>query len=73
MTHVDVTVPDGLLAALRKAPHEVAAELRPAAAIHWYHRVPGASFRSAAAQEITKPPQPQSTPEQETGDVTQEK
>lgn len=35
MTHVDVTVPDGLLAALKKAPHEVEAELRLAAAIHW--------------------------------------
>ena len=34
MTHVDVTVPDGLLAALRKAPHEVAGEMRLAAAIH---------------------------------------
>ncbi len=38
MTHVDVTVPDGLLAALKKAPHEVAAELRLAAAIHWYQQ-----------------------------------
>ena len=28
MTHVDVTIPDGLLAALRKAPHEVANEMR---------------------------------------------
>jgi predicted HTH domain antitoxin len=35
MTRVDVTLPDGLLAALRKAPHEIAAELRVAAAIHW--------------------------------------
>ena len=38
MTHVDVTVPDGLLAALKKAPHEVAVELRLAAAIHWYQQ-----------------------------------
>lgn len=38
MTHVDVTVPDRLLAALRKAPHEVADELRLAAAIHWYQQ-----------------------------------
>ncbi len=29
MTHVDVTVPESLLAALRKAPHEMADELRP--------------------------------------------
>lgn len=38
MTHVDVTVPDSLLSALKKAPHEVAAELRLAAAIHWYQQ-----------------------------------
>lgn len=38
MTHVDVTVPDSLLAALKKAPHEVAVELRLAAAIHWYQQ-----------------------------------
>ena len=38
MTHVDVTVPDGLLAALKKAPHEVAGELRLVAAIHWYQQ-----------------------------------
>jgi hypothetical protein len=28
MTSVEVTFPDSLLAALRKAPHEVAAEVR---------------------------------------------
>jgi predicted HTH domain antitoxin len=38
MTHIDVTVPDSLLSALKKAPHEVAAELRLAAAIHWYQQ-----------------------------------
>ncbi len=38
MTHVDVKVPDGLLAALGKAPHEMAAELCLAAAIHWYQQ-----------------------------------
>lgn len=38
MTHVDVTIPESVLAALRKAPHEVAAELRLAAAIHWYQQ-----------------------------------
>ena len=38
MIHVDVIVPDRLLSALKKAPHEVAAELRLAAAIHWYQQ-----------------------------------
>lgn len=38
MTHVDVTVPESLFAALRKAPHEVAAEMRLAASIHWYQQ-----------------------------------
>ena len=38
MTHVTVTVPDSLFAALRKAPHEVAAEMRLAASIHWYQQ-----------------------------------
>jgi len=38
MTHVDVIVPESLLAALRKAPHEVADEMRLAAAIHWYQQ-----------------------------------
>jgi hypothetical protein len=38
MTTVEVAVPDSLLAALRKAPHEVARELKLAAAIHWYQQ-----------------------------------
>lgn len=38
MDRVEVPIPDGLLAALRKAPHELAAELRLAAAIHWYQQ-----------------------------------
>lgn len=38
MIHVDVMVPDRLLSELKKAPHEVAAELRLAAAIHWYQQ-----------------------------------
>ena len=38
MTHVEVTIPDSLLASLRKAPHEVADEMRLAAAIHWYQQ-----------------------------------
>ena len=38
MTTVDVALPDSLFAALKKAPHEVAIELRVAASIHWYQQ-----------------------------------
>ena len=34
MTHVEVTFPDSLFAALCKAPHEVGREVRIAASIH---------------------------------------
>lgn len=36
MVQIQLTVPDSVLAALKKAPHEMAAEIRLAAAIHWY-------------------------------------
>lgn len=48
MTSVEVAVPESLLAALRKAPHEVAAEMRIAAAIHWYQQ--GAISMERAAE-----------------------
>lgn len=54
MTHVDVTVPDSLLAALKKAPHEVAAELRIAAAIHWYEQGVLSMERAAEAAEMSR-------------------
>jgi predicted HTH domain antitoxin len=38
MTSVEITLPDSLFAALRKAPHEVPREMRIAAAIHWYQQ-----------------------------------
>lgn len=38
MTSVEIAVPDSLFAALRKAPHEVAREMRIAASIHWYQQ-----------------------------------
>jgi predicted HTH domain antitoxin len=38
MISVEVTFPDSLLAALRKAPHEVGREVRVAASIHWYQQ-----------------------------------
>lgn len=38
LTHLDVAVPEALLAALRKSPLEAAEEIRLAAAIHWYQQ-----------------------------------
>lgn len=38
MTHVDLTIPDSALSALRRSPSEFAAEIKLAAAIHWYQR-----------------------------------
>jgi predicted HTH domain antitoxin len=54
MTHVDVSVPDGLFAALRKAPHEVANELRLAAAIHWYQQCAISMTRAAETAGMTR-------------------
>src|SRR5437899_4254292 len=48
MTNVEVTFPDSLLAALRKAPHEVGREIRIAASIHWYQQ--GAISMERAAE-----------------------
>jgi predicted HTH domain antitoxin len=48
MTNVEVQVPEGLFAALRKAPHEVANEMRIAASIHWYQQ--GAISMEKAAE-----------------------
>ena len=38
MTSIEVTFPDSLFAALRKAPHEMGPEVRVAASIHWYQQ-----------------------------------
>ncbi len=38
MTTIQVTLPDTAFAALRRSPHEFAAELRLAGAIHWYQQ-----------------------------------
>jgi predicted HTH domain antitoxin len=48
MTHIEVAMPDSLLAALRKAPHEMERELLVAAAIHWYQQ--GAISMERAAE-----------------------
>lgn len=54
MIHVDVMVPDSLLAALKKAPHEVAAELRLAAAIHWYQQGMLSMERAAETADMSR-------------------
>ena len=38
MTDLQISVPESLFAALRKAPHEVGREIRIAASIHWYQQ-----------------------------------
>jgi predicted HTH domain antitoxin len=38
MVELSVKVPESLFSALRRAPHEVAGEMRLAAAIHWYQQ-----------------------------------
>jgi len=38
MTTIQVTLPDSAFTALRRAPHEFAAELRVAGAMHWYQQ-----------------------------------
>jgi len=54
MTSVEVTFPDTLLAALRKAPHEVAAEVRVAASIHWYQQGAISMERAAEFAGLTR-------------------
>jgi hypothetical protein len=47
MAQVQLTVPDSVLAALKKTPHEMAAEIRLAAAIHWYQQAALSMERAA--------------------------
>jgi predicted HTH domain antitoxin len=54
MTHVEITVSNSLLAALRKAPHELAQELRLAAAIHWYQQSVISMERAAEAAQMSR-------------------
>ena len=49
MIELAVSLPEHLLAALRKAPHELEAELRLAAAIHWYQQGTISMGRAAEA------------------------
>lgn len=49
MTELAVSIPESLFGALRKAPHEVAQEMRIAAAIHWYQQSTISMERAAEA------------------------
>ncbi|MEP7314028.1 MAG: UPF0175 family protein [Pseudomonadota bacterium] len=55
MAELAVSLPENLLAALRKAPHELAAELRLAAAIHWYQQGTLSMGRAAEAAGMDRP------------------
>jgi len=54
MIHVDVTVPDSLIATLKMAAHEMPAELRLAAAIHWYQQSLLSMERAAETAGMTR-------------------
>jgi predicted HTH domain antitoxin len=47
MLKVEVTFPDSLFAALRKAPHEIGREVSIAASIHWYQQTAISMERAA--------------------------
>jgi predicted HTH domain antitoxin len=54
MTSVEVSLPDSLFAALRKAPYEVAREMRIAAAIHWYQQSEISMERAAETADMSR-------------------
>lgn len=54
MTTLPIPLPDSIFAALRRAPHEVARELRLAAVIHWYQQGALSMERAAEAVEMTR-------------------
>ena len=54
MTNVEIVVSASLLAALRKAPHEVGQEIRIAASIHWYQQGAVSMERAAEAAGMTR-------------------
>jgi len=55
MTQLAIRVPDSLLAALRKAPHELEREMRIAAAIHWYQQGAVSMERAAETADMDRP------------------
>jgi predicted HTH domain antitoxin len=54
MTELSIAVPESLFAALRKAPHEVAREIRIAASIHWYQQAAISMERAAEFAEMSR-------------------
>lgn len=54
MAQVQLTVPDSVLAALKKAPHEMAAEICLAAAIHWYQQSVLSMEKAAEVTGLTR-------------------
>jgi predicted HTH domain antitoxin len=55
MTTLQIAIPDSLLAALRKAPHEVGPEMRLAASIHWYQQGAISMERAAEVAGLSRP------------------
>ena len=55
MTALEIPVPASLFAALRKAPHEMASEMRIAAAIHWYQQSELSMERAAETAGMSRP------------------
>jgi len=55
VTELAVRIPESLYGALRKAPHELARELRIAAAIHWYQQGVISMERAAEAAGMDRP------------------
>ena len=54
MTNVEIPVTESLLAALRKAPHDVGQEIRIAASIHWYQQGAISMERAAEAAGMSR-------------------
>ena len=55
MTDISVPLPESLFVALRRAPHELASEMRTAAAIHWYQQSRLPMERAAEAAGMSRP------------------
>ena len=55
MTELAVSIPDDLLGSLRKAPHEMAREMRIASAIYWYQQGMISMGRAAEAAGMDRP------------------
>ncbi len=54
ITTVQISVPGSVLAAVRKAPHEVGAELRLAAGIPWYQQGVISMERAAEVADLDR-------------------